>query len=146
MFCINCLHNDTKVVNSRAHKKSAAVWRRRKCPACGYVFSTNETPLLQFRVTSKGRAQPYLPAKVASSVFASLLTAGLEPSQGYWLVETIEQHLTLVAARQQQKLTSQEIYQTIYRVVSAYDPAAGLAYAARHQQTTAPPKRRPKLS
>lgn len=41
MVCIYCGGN-TEVINSRLQKKANRVWRRRRCRACGAVFTSQE--------------------------------------------------------------------------------------------------------
>jgi transcriptional regulator NrdR family protein len=42
MVCIYCGH-DTQVINSRLHKRTNEVWRRRKCTSCGSLVTTYES-------------------------------------------------------------------------------------------------------
>jgi transcriptional repressor NrdR len=42
MRCTQCQHDDTKVIESRDVAEGQAVRRRRKCPDCGYRFTTYE--------------------------------------------------------------------------------------------------------
>ncbi len=44
MVCPFCSSTDTNVVNSRAKKRTARVWRRRACLNCSAIFTTNELP------------------------------------------------------------------------------------------------------
>jgi transcriptional repressor NrdR len=42
MHCPHCGHPDTRVINSRASQKGAAIRRRRECLECGERFTTFE--------------------------------------------------------------------------------------------------------
>ena len=42
MKCPVCLHQDTKVIDSRASSDNKAIRRRRECLKCGFRFSTYE--------------------------------------------------------------------------------------------------------
>lgn len=51
MLCIKCYSPTTQVTNSRPHKKTSSVWRRRACKRCGYVFTTSELPSSESELT-----------------------------------------------------------------------------------------------
>jgi len=73
MVCPYC-DKDTKVTNSRLQKRSNQVWRRRRCKACGAVFTTLEAvdlPKLLI-VDSRGRSEPFLPDKLYTDVLLAL--------------------------------------------------------------------------
>src|SRR3954471_24039728 len=42
MRCLNCSHDDTKVIDSRVANDGVAIRRRRECVSCGFRFSTYE--------------------------------------------------------------------------------------------------------
>lgn len=42
MKCMQCSHEDTKVIESREAGDGQAIRRRRACPECGYRFTTYE--------------------------------------------------------------------------------------------------------
>lgn len=74
MVCINC-GSETQVANSRHQKRSNQVWRRRKCPTCGTIFSTTELPAYSgsWRVLgNNGRMHPFSRDKLFVSLYGSL--------------------------------------------------------------------------
>ena len=60
MVCIYC-SGETDVINSRSQKRSNQVWRRRKCQACGAIFTTHESIDLStaLMVEVSGRHTPF---------------------------------------------------------------------------------------
>ncbi|MDQ7003602.1 MAG: transcriptional regulator NrdR [Ghiorsea sp.] len=53
MFCPFCLHDDTRVIDSRVIEDGVAVRRRRHCDACGKRFSTFERAELRLPLVVK---------------------------------------------------------------------------------------------
>ena len=74
MHCPHCQADDTKVVDSRLAGEGMAVRRRRRCPTCGYRFTTfervDEAPLTV--VKSDGSLQPFDRAKVVGGLRAAV--------------------------------------------------------------------------
>lgn len=71
MHCPFCKRDKTEVANSRTTKGGGSVWRRRRCGACKRIFSTYETPSLDFLIVKKrnGKHTRYAPHKIFASVF-----------------------------------------------------------------------------
>ena len=59
------------MANSRITKNGGSVWRRRSCPACKRIFSTYETPTLDFLIIKKrsGKHTRYASHKLLASIF-----------------------------------------------------------------------------
>lgn len=74
MECPFCGEANTTVSNSRPTKEGGAIWRRRACPHCEQVFSTYETPSLDYLVIKKrsGKTTRYLPHKLFASIYDAL--------------------------------------------------------------------------
>ena len=54
MRCSKCLHQDTKVYDTRISQQGKTVRRRRECPKCGYRFTTlEETKVLDLKVEKR---------------------------------------------------------------------------------------------
>jgi transcriptional repressor NrdR len=148
MFCINCFHSKTNVINSRPHKKHPDIWRRRQCPNCGTTFSTKESVDLNLSVI-KPSSPPvaYSKAILTISILQTITSAGLPPNDAYWLSESVEERIIDSRAnfKDKSKLASSLIKQLAYQVLSAYHPAAGLAYGTVQGLVVATNKRgRPK--
>ena len=139
MICINCFEPSTNVVNSRPHKKQASVWRRRRCGACGVVFTTTEAPLvgdaLQIIYTD-GSSEPFSLPRLTVS-FAGLLTHHQEKAadEGYWLSQTVYQ-LLIERGNSGQAIPLHEFVTTAHKVLERFDALAGLQYAAKQRLIT----------
>ena len=68
MRCPDCLHPDSRVIDSRA--ASDAIRRRRVCEKCGARFTTHERlePKLAWVEKKSGRREPFLREKVVAGV------------------------------------------------------------------------------
>jgi transcriptional repressor NrdR len=134
MFCIKCFNKDTQVTNSRPHKKQPSVWRRRYCPACGQIFTTDERP----RLTASQKvwnhlsseSQPFNPGILTISIAKAF---GHDPAggkQSAWdLMETISNMLII---EYPSALSTDDIAAVTHQVLSRYDKTAGLQYALQH--------------
>jgi transcriptional regulator NrdR family protein len=146
MFCIKCFHPTTKVSNSRPHKKNASVWRRRVCPNCGHIFTTDERPRLSYS------QQVWHPGSASSTSFnpgillISIANAfGHDPAHGKrvaWdLTETVIQTL---AIEHPQALSSEDVAAVTHQVLDRYDKKASLQYGLQHELLTARSTKRKK--
>ena len=147
MFCINCFHPKTQVTNSRPHKKTPSIWRRRTCEACGKSFTTRERPSLRDNQTvhlPSGGSEPVNPGKLLLSIAASF--SHDKPAATYdswWLTETVEELL----ATEVKTLTPDDIAAVTHAVLKRYDELAAVQYAAQQQLVTSVRKRgRPSLA
>lgn len=132
MICINC-SNDTKVSNSRPHKKTPSVWRRRECVACGTTFTTHEIVAdnaYAFMVRTKKPVPFSLPRLMLSiaRAFGHRDDASVG-DDAYWLAQTIAQNIQATAV---DRIESSALAQLAYDTVSLFDATAGLTYGARH--------------
>jgi transcriptional regulator NrdR family protein len=152
MICIKC-SNETKVTNSRPHKKTPSVWRRRECKACGTVFTTSEVVAdesYQFTIkapdgSTSSFSLPRLMLSIAPSLSHRSHTGIADES--YWLAQTVAQTIQATAT---DSITSESLAVQVYDTVSLFDATAGLQYGARHglvQNTAQRPRRgRPRTS
>lgn len=133
MFCINCFHSKTRVVNSRAKSKHPAVWRRRSCPECSYVFSTYERPSLTEShpvLDSQGSSSPFNLGHLIVSIAESFQhNKKAAYSDSLWLAQTIEQSLAV----ERRQISTADIAATTHQVLKRYDELAAIQYAAKHQ-------------
>jgi transcriptional repressor NrdR len=133
MVCVHC-SGATRVVNSRAQKRSNRVWRRRQCLVCSRVFSTEEG--VQYEnvwlvMDTSGRYRPFSPDKLQLSLYRSCQHRPTALNDAAALSKTIIQKL-------QSKLTdglinSQVIAQVSQVALNRFDRAASVNYAAYHQ-------------
>ena len=134
MICIKC-SNDTKVTNSRPHKKTPSVWRRRECKACGTVFTTSEVvadSTYQFivRLADGTKADFSLPRLMLSIVPAlAHRQTDAVADESYWLAQTVAQAIQATAT---DTVTTDALAKETYGALSYFDATAGLQYGARH--------------
>ena len=134
MICINC-SSPTKVTNSRPHKKTPSVWRRRQCTACQTVFTTMEMiadTAYSFEVVgSDGHKQAFSLPRLMVAIAAALShrPAPASADEAYWLAQTIAQNIQATAS---DRITSAALADESLAVLSNFDATAGLQYGARY--------------
>ena len=136
MICIKC-SSDTRVTNSRPHKKTPSVWRRRQCTACGTVFTTTEVVAddsYSFGVKGPEETESFSLPRLMLSIVRSLEhRSGNVADDAYWLAHTVAQNIQATAT---DTITSQALAEATWEVVSHFDASAGIGYGARHQLIT----------
>lgn len=147
MFCIKCGSKSTQVINSRGHKKSATVWRRRYCSICGIIITTTEKPALgkSVRVYTKqtDTTAPFNTGKLVFSIGKSFAhNPGLGESSAIPLSETITAQLIPAPDA---IITTDTIRNTAYEVLLRYDQAAALQYGLTHDLIAINTRRRKRL-
>ncbi|NCU38004.1 hypothetical protein EOL96_03045 [Candidatus Saccharibacteria bacterium] len=135
MFCIKCFHSNTRIVNSRPHKRSPKVWRRRFCEKCGLSFTTEEIPRLvdSYRVWSPAtqRESSFNPGLLVISISNAFQHDPEKGSQVAWdLMETITGLLSIGHRR---RISSADVAAVTHQVLNRYDRAAAISYALQHQ-------------
>ena len=134
MICIKC-SSDTKVTNSRPHKKTPSVWRRRECKACGTVFTTSETvadTTYQFTIKSPDDSKtdfslPRLMLSIAPTL--SHRQSAAVADESYWLAQTVAQAIQVTAT---DTVAARALAEETYNTLSFFDATAALQYGARH--------------
>jgi transcriptional regulator NrdR family protein len=146
MICTKCFHGKTQVTNSRPHKTSPSIWRRRQCLKCSHIFTTLETPDTSEAATISGK--PFSAPRLTVSLAGYLSHRGNEaPDDASWLVATVQQ---LMWAEHKKKLTSRELVDMVYPILDRFDAIAGLRYATEHGlisgQQQKPRRGRPRIT
>jgi transcriptional repressor NrdR len=146
MFCINCFHKNTQVVNSRPHKKQPTVWRRRKCPNCDTIFTTHERPALAENkgvTLPDGKATVFNLGKLIQSIARSFTHDPHEAAySSLYLAMSVEDTLS----SQQEIISPEDIAATTHDILKRYDQLAAMQYAAQHKLVTSARRRgRPSL-
>lgn len=133
MFCINCFNKDTKVANSRPHKKQPSIWRRRRCPNCHTVFTTYERPSLAENKPVHlpgGKTEEFNLGKLIISISRALTHMPKEAQySALWLAQTAEDMLSTEC----EVVTPEEIAAATHATLRRYDELAAVQYAAQHQ-------------
>jgi len=146
MICIKC-SSETRVTNSRPHKKTPSVWRRRECTACGTVFTTSEVVAdtsYDFSVkTPTGELSAFSLPRLMFSIASALShrSSTSAPDESYWLAQTVTQAVQATAT---DTIGSHALAEQVFETVSHFDATAGIQYGARHGliQNTAQKARR----
>lgn len=138
MFCIKCFNPTTQVVNSRPHKKHPGVWRRRKCPHCGQLFTTDERPRLRDSQevwhTNRKVTSRFNPGLLVISIANAFGHNPLAGKQAAWdLMETVVQTLTIEFP---EGLSNDDIAAVTHQVIERFDARAGLQYGLQHDLLT----------
>ncbi len=142
MFCINCFHKNTSVVNSRPSKKQPSVWRRRECKACGTIFTTHERPSLADNKPislPNGETDIFNLGRLTLSI-AQAFTHNPREAQynALWLAQTVEDTLST----ERESIALEDIAAATHQVLRRYDALAALQYAAKHQLIVSLKRRR----
>ncbi len=142
MFCINCFHKNTAVVNSRPHKKKPTVWRRRKCPSCGNTFTTLERPSLADNKPvhlPSGKTDTFNLGKLIISISKAFTHSPKDAEyNALWLAQTIEDTLST----EHTVVTPEDIEAVTHQTLKRFDELAAIQYAAQHQLISSTRQRR----
>jgi transcriptional repressor NrdR len=146
MFCINCFHKNTNVVNSRPQKKHPQVWRRRKCPECDTIFTTHERPSLadnKLIDLPSGKQDTFNLGKLILSIAKAYTHAPEEAEYNvFWLAQRVEELLST----EREIITPDDIEAATHTVLKHFDELAAMQYAAQHHLISSVRKRgRPSL-
>ena len=132
MVCIYCGHK-TQIINSRPQKRLIRTWRRHACLQCHAVFTTIESPNLyeSWRVKCvKGVLSPFERDKLYLSVFESLRHRDDATASATAITDSILARL--FASSTSATLTTTCIIQNTVEVLTNFDMAAKVHYAAYH--------------
>ena len=143
MSCMHCGHKNTKVVNSRPHKKRATIWRRRACSSCGATFTTLEivTDENALQVVQGKKKERFSTPRLLVSIYPHLSDRASAPDDASYIAQTVyEQLLT----KKLPELDTQEIVSTTYEVLERFDRNAALKYALHHGMISLPSRQRRK--
>ena len=95
MFCPNCGHLESKVVDSRSSEDGASIRRRRECLQCTHRFTTyerlGEHPVMV--VKSDGSSEVYNREKLIRGLAIACAKRMVSPDQLSNLVDNIEAEL-----------------------------------------------------
>lgn len=130
MLCIYC-EGETSVTNSRKQKRNNQIWRRRKCEACGAVFTSHEAiDLSSALMVDSGRSAPF----VSDIIFTEALLALQDRKDCYLAAREV----TSTVIRELLKLPGvpriepKQISQATAKVLKRLDKRAYLRYLAEH--------------
>ncbi len=136
MVCLYC-GGKTEVVNSRPQKRMNQIWRRRKCSACGAVFTTNER--IDYSATIVVKRKSGLEPFERDTLLVSLATSlGHRPTavgDAAALATTVTRALLSAAENGVVEVTN--ITAESYKVLNRFDTLAAAHYRAYHSPSSA---------
>lgn len=133
MRCPACLHDDTKVLDSRDMDEGMATRRRRECPECTFRFSTKEqVEILNLTVKkSDGRLEPYSTEKIARGLHIALEKRLKDEEKFKKLVTGIERDIQIAA--KDDTIESKTIGGIVMRHLKKIDKIAYIRFASVYQ-------------
>lgn len=129
MRCPYCGNADTQVKDSRPTEDSAAIRRRRVCPACGGRFTTFERVQLRELTVLKrsGRRVPFDRDKLMRSVEISLRKRPVEPERIERMVSGIVRRLE---SQGETEISSEIIGELVMEGLKQLDDVAYVRFAS----------------
>lgn len=130
MVCPYC-KKDSQVTNSRHQKRPNSVWRRRKCVACGAIWTSVERPEYStiWRVQVGGHLLDFAPETLLISLYRALKHRKTADIDAKYVCDTVLQRL---AAKRTAILSTELITKTSYDILRRYDKVAAALYKATH--------------
>lgn len=132
MVCVYC-SSPTQVTNSRLQRRSNHIWRRRKCLACGSIFTTSEHPELTtaFMVAgAAGKLKPFSRDQLFITIYQSCKHRPTAVGDATALTDTVLGHL--LAGRHDGTIKRDTIVRITHQALKRFDLAAATFYAAYH--------------
>lgn len=130
MICIYC-GGETDVTNSRRQKRNNQVWRRRKCEACGAVFTSHEAiDLFSALVVDSDRSTPF----ISDMLFTEVLLALQDRKDCYLAAREVTSTVIreLLRLPDKPRIDPKQISQATAKVLKRLDKRAHLRYMAEH--------------
>ncbi|MBI2415046.1 MAG: transcriptional repressor NrdR [Candidatus Kerfeldbacteria bacterium] len=133
MRCPGCLHEDTKVVETRVLDDAMAIRRRRECPECGFRFSTKEqVEILNLKVKKRnGEFEPYSTEKIVRCVHIALEKRLKSEDRYKRLIAAIERDVQLTA--KSDTIESSTIGDIVMKHLKKIDKVAYIRFASVYQ-------------
>lgn len=136
MVCLYCM-GETEVYNSRSKRRSATVWRRRRCKACVAQFTTLETPDLQTSLLIRhegGTLKAFSRDRLFLSLYKSLGHRDNALDDATALTATVLAKILRGSVTESGILEATVLAKTSYSTLRRYDPLAAHTYKAYHQK------------
>lgn len=126
MRCPFCLHQDSRVTDSREVDEGAAIRRRRSCSDCGRRFTTLETATLLV-VKRSGVREPYAAQKVLIGVRKACQGRPVDDDDLAILGQVVEESVRGQGAAE---VSSQEVGRAVLGPLRRLDEVAYLRFAS----------------
>ncbi len=133
MRCPFCLHDDSKVLDSRSTEEGASIRRRRECAQCGKRFTTYERlEEVPFMVIKKdGRREAFNRSKVLNGVLRACEKRPVSSDAIDELVDDVERELRSSLERE---ASSEQIGLLVMDRLKALDEVAYVRFASVYRQ------------
>lgn len=134
MKCPSCVHEETKVIDSRVAADGLSIRRRRECEKCAFRFSTyEEVEILELQVQKRDSSiQPYAREKLEGGLMKALEKRPITRDDLKRLISEIEQDIQKKTKDNQ--IESREIGQIVVRKLKIFDQVAYLRFASVYRQ------------
>ena len=133
MYCPNCQHKDTNVVDSRMNADGTSIRRRRKCPQCEERFTTYEyveqVPLMV--VKRDGRRQSFDRTRILSGIMKACEKRPVSTEQIESVVDEIEH---TIRKKYDLEVESKYIGEMIMNKLATVDEVAYVRFASVYRQ------------
>lgn len=133
MVCTQC-GAETVVANSRHQKRSNQVWRRRRCPSCQLILTTQEK--VDYHLSwvvwdiSDGSFVPFARDKLFLSLYSCLQHREKPRQDATELTETVINKIPTLMM--EQTIGRNDIARVAAVVLNRFDKLASAQYLARH--------------
>jgi transcriptional repressor NrdR len=133
MYCVNCNHEETKVIDSREAGDGIAIRRRRECCSCGFRFSTyEEMEILDLTVTKRnGLRELYSRDKLEKGIRRAFEKRPITNEDFRKLMSQIEQEIQKTA---NPEITSEQIGEIVMKKIKKVDKVAYVRFASVYKQ------------
>ncbi len=133
MKCPICLHQDTKVIDSRVASDGYSIRRRRECLKCNFRFSTfEEIEILGLTIIKRdGRKEAYNREKLSKGLKRSLEKRPVDEEKFKKLLNSIERDLQTL---RKNEINSLKIGRIIMKNLKKVDQIAFIRFASVYQQ------------
>ena len=129
MRCLNCNHEDTKVIDSRVAGEGIAIRRRRECISCGFRFSTyEEMEILDLTVVKRdGTKELYSRDNMERGIRKAFEKRPVTEEQFKKLISQIEQEIQKTA---NPEISSEQIGEIVMKKIKKVDKVAYVRFAS----------------
>ncbi|NVP17150.1 transcriptional repressor NrdR [Candidatus Gracilibacteria bacterium] len=129
MYCINCGHDNTRVIDSRTSDDGKAIRRRRECENCHNRFTTFEKIETTDLIVEKSgnRKQRYDRDKLEDSILKAINKRNISISTINDLIRKLEFKWGTI-----NEITSKEIGKDVLEALHSLDEVAYIRYASVH--------------
>ena len=132
MKCPVCLHDDTKVIDSRTASDGSSIRRRRECLKCNFRFSTyEEMEILDLSIKKRDeRKESYSREKLSKGLKRSLEKRPVSDDDFKKLIHCIERDLQIVGKNE---IDSHRVGKIIMKHLKKVDKIAFIRYASVYE-------------